>query len=165
MFSESRISTPSENDPPFSAGADTNIAQFPAELGLVETMRSINSGTSAQSGNDQNSTGSATAESGKNDVLKNSIDKNGKHQSTNSLKSEPFPQKNANTRQSNSSGYNYQRGGGISQRNNAGNEWSYRRMGFHRRNQSAGAEKGGLGSKMKQIYVVKQTTSGSSNAA
>ncbi|CAI9777467.1 unnamed protein product [Fraxinus pennsylvanica] len=164
-FSESRISTPSENDPTFSVAADTNIAQFPAELGLVDTLRSINSGTSAQSGIDQSSTGSATAESGKTDLLKNGIDKNGKHQSTNSLKTQPFPQKNASTRQGNSSGYNYQRGGGMSQRNKAGNEWSYRRMGFHGRNQSAGAEKGGHGSKMKQIYVAKQTTSGSSNAA
>ncbi|CAI9763293.1 unnamed protein product [Fraxinus pennsylvanica] len=164
-FSESRISTPSENDPTFSVAADSNIAQFPAELGLVGTLRSINSGTSAQSGIDRSSTGSATAESGKTDVVKNGIDKNGKHQSTNYLKTQPFPQKNSSTRQSKSSGYIYQRGGGMSQRNNAGNEWSYRRMGFHGRNQSSGAEKVGLGSKMKQIYVAKQTTSGSSNAA
>ncbi|KAL2528527.1 hypothetical protein Fot_21128 [Forsythia ovata] len=164
-FSESRISTPSENDPTFSVAADTNIAQFPAELGLVDSLRSINSGTSAQIGIDQSSSGSATAESSKTDVLKNGVDKNSKHQSTNSLKTQPFPQKNASARQINSSAYNYQRGGGMSQRNNAGNEWSYRRMGFHGRNLSAGAEKGALGTKMKQIYVAKQTASGSSNAA
>lgn len=145
--------------------ADTAIAKFPAELGLVGTLRSINSGTSTQIGIDQSSTGSSTAESGKTDILKNGIDKNGKHQSTNYLKTQPFPQKNSSTRQSNSSGYIYQRGGGMSQRNNAGNECSYRRMGFQGRNQSSGAEKFGLGSKMKQIYVAKQTKSGSSNAA
>ncbi|KAL2504898.1 Uncharacterized protein Adt_20519 [Abeliophyllum distichum] len=39
----------------------------------------------------------------------------------------------------------------MSQRNNAGNDWPYRRMGFHGRNQSAGAKKGGLGSKMKFV--------------
>ncbi|CAA2995762.1 Hypothetical predicted protein [Olea europaea subsp. europaea] len=164
-FSESRISTPLENDPSFSVAADTAIAKFPAELGLVGTLRSINSGTSAQIGIDQSSSGSSTAESGKTNILKNGIDKNGKHQSTNYLKAQPFPQKNSSTRQSNSSGYIYQRGGGMSQRNNAGNECSYRRMGFQGRNQSSGAEKFGLGSKMKQIYVAKQTKSGSSNAA
>ncbi|KAL2528529.1 uncharacterized protein Fot_21130 [Forsythia ovata] len=126
------------NDPTFSVSADTNIAQFPAELGSAHR-------TSAQIGVDQTSTGIATAESGKTDVLRNDIDKNGKYQSTNSLKTltfPTFPQKNASSRQSDSCGYNYQTGGGMSQRNNAGNDWP-----------------------MKQVYVAIQTTSGSSSAA
>ncbi|XP_027359703.1 uncharacterized protein LOC113868393 isoform X2 [Abrus precatorius] len=66
-----------------------------------------------------------------------------------------------------SSGYttNYQKGGSISLRNSSGGEWSHRRMGFQGRKQSLGADKSLSSSKVKQIYVAKQTLSGASTVS
>ncbi|KAI3452027.1 hypothetical protein Pfo_008692 [Paulownia fortunei] len=153
-FIESRTPTPLDNGPSFTVAADTNVAPFPAELGLVDSLRSTTA-SSGQSVAVQISPGSANAESGKTDTIEN-----GKHQNASSVKTQ-FSKKNASTQQGNTTGYNFQRGG-ISQRNHAGNELSHRRMGFHGRNQSTSVDKGFPASKMKQIYVAKQTTSGSS---
>lgn len=104
------------------------------------------------------STASANAGSGKID----SID-SAKQASATSVKSH-FSKKSTSTQHQqqggNAGGLYYQRGGGQSQRN-AGNE--YRRMGFHGRNHSSGVDKGFPPSKMKQIYVAKQTTNGNSS--
>ncbi|KAK4416202.1 hypothetical protein Salat_2445700 [Sesamum alatum] len=155
-FTESRTPTPSDNSPSFTVAQDTNVAPFPSELGLVDSgsLRSTSS-SSGQNVAVQSSSGSANAESNKTDTVEN-----GKHQSASSVKTQ-FPQKNASIQQGNTAGYNYQRGP-MSHRNNTGNEWSHRRMGFHGRTHSTGMDKGFPASKMKQIYVAKQTTSGSS---
>ncbi|KAH6760297.1 hypothetical protein C2S51_017246 [Perilla frutescens var. frutescens] len=153
-FTESRTPTPSDNGPSFTVAAETKVAPFPMELGLVDSMRSstASSGQSAV----QSLTGSANAESGKTDT----IDSGKQHQSASSVKSQ-FSKKNLSTQQgNNATGLYYQRGH-VSQRNNTGNELPHRRMGFHGR--------GGVDrsfpppSKMKQIYVAKQTTTGSSS--
>lgn len=153
-FTETCTPTPSDNGPSFTVAAGTNVAPFPTELGLVDSLRS----TTASSGQSvvQSLSGSANAESGKTDTIDS-----GKHQSASSVKSQ-FSKKNASTQQGNTTALYYQRGG-ISQRNNTGNEFSHRRMGFHGRNQSTGVDKGFPASKMKQIYVAKQTSSGSSS--
>ncbi|KAK6128980.1 hypothetical protein DH2020_037287 [Rehmannia glutinosa] len=154
-FIESRTPTPSDNGPSFTVASDANVAPFPSQLGLVDSVRS----TTASSGPSiaaQTSSGSANAESGKTNTIENA-----KQQNASSFKT-PFSKKNASTQQgNNTSGYNYQRGG-MSHRNNTGNEYSHRRMGYHGRSQSSGVDKGFPPSKIKQIYVAKQTTSGSS---
>ncbi|KAG8384388.1 hypothetical protein BUALT_Bualt04G0112900 [Buddleja alternifolia] len=152
-FTESRIPTPSDNNSPrFTVASDTNIAPFSAELGLVDPLRSTTT-SSGQSSVVKSSSGSANAEPCKNDKVESGIGNISKHQSASSVKTH-FSQK--------SSGYTYPRGG-MSQRNNTGNDWSHRRMGFHGRNQSTTSmDKSYPSSKMKQIYVPKQTTSGSS---
>ncbi|KAL0450340.1 UNVERIFIED_CONTAM: hypothetical protein Slati_1590400 [Sesamum latifolium] len=153
-FTESRTPTPSDNSPSFTVAPETNVAPFSSELGLVDSgsLRSTSS-SSGQNVAVQNSSGSANAESSKTDTVEN-----GKHQSASSVKTQ-FSQKS--TQQGNTAGYNYQRGA-MSHRNSTGNEWSHRRMGFHGRIHSTSMDKGFAASKMKQIYVAKQTTSGSS---
>ncbi|KAL9241561.1 hypothetical protein vseg_015662 [Gypsophila vaccaria] len=64
--------------------------------------------------------------------------------------------------QKNSSGYgHYQRGAG--QKNGSGADWSNRKMGFRGRNYSSGGDRTfAPTTKVKQIYVAKQSTSGTS---
>ncbi|XP_051141282.1 uncharacterized protein LOC127258477 [Andrographis paniculata] len=144
-FTDSRTPTPSDNGPSFSIPADKNVAPPPPELGLVDPLRSAPS-SSAPTVPIQTSSGNPNPELGKTDTTEN-----GKHQNTSSARSQ-FSQRNTSSRQGNTSGYRYSQRGGMSQRNNTGGEWSQRRLGFHGRNQ------GLPGSKMKQIYVAKQTT-------
>ncbi|PIN10099.1 Actin filament-coating protein tropomyosin [Handroanthus impetiginosus] len=152
-LTESRTPTPSDSGPSFTA-ADTNVTPFSTELGLADSLRS-NATSSGQSVAVQNLSGTANAESAKTDNIENS-----KRQNASSVKAQ-FSKKNTSNQQGNTSGYNSQRGG-MSQRNNTGNDWSYRRMGFHGRNHSSGVDKGFPSSKVKQIYVAKQSTSGNS---
>ncbi|CBI21433.3 unnamed protein product, partial [Vitis vinifera] len=98
------------------------------------------------------------------DTVKTDAVKNGSSSQTASsgLKSQSSQQKNLSGQQYNhSTGYNYQRGV-VSQKNGSGGEWSHRRMGFQGRNQTMGVDKNFPSSKMKQIYVAKQPTSGTS---
>lgn len=143
-FTEPRTQTPSDSGPSFTVAPDTTVAPFPSELGLVDSLRS----TAASSGN-------TNAASGKNDTIDT-----GKQASANSVKNQ-FPKKSGPTQHQpgNVSGQYYQRGG-SSQRNELPH---HRRMGFHGRNHSSGVDKGFPGSKMRQIYVAKQTTSGNSS--
>ncbi|KAL3813614.1 hypothetical protein ACJIZ3_014882 [Penstemon smallii] len=143
-FSESRCPAPSDSGPTFTVASESNVASFPSELGLV-----------ASSGQQSVVVQSSSSETG---TMENRHGNNGKHPNAGPVKAQ-FSQKNASTtqQQGNSSGYNYRRGD-VSHRNNAGNEWSHRRMGgFHGRNQSNAPA-----SKVKQIYVAKQTPTGSS---
>lgn len=145
-FSESRTSTPSDSSRSFPVAPDSAAAQFPDERGLLDSSSSTSGG-----GIKKSSSGSTFAEVSQTDSLPN-VNNSGH---------------NANAFKNHSTGYNYQRGGGVvSQKNGSGSEWSqHRRMGFHGRNQSLGAEKSyPPSSKMKQIYVAKQTTSGNSSA-
>ncbi|KAA8531702.1 hypothetical protein F0562_006581 [Nyssa sinensis] len=159
-FSESRTSTPSDGNRSFPVVADATVTQFPDELGLIDLSSSAGAGAPTHSGVSKSSSGSAIADGGKTGTV-GSSNKNG--QSTNSFKTQSSQPKNLSTQQYNhSAGYSYQKGGGVSQKNNSsGGEWSHRRMGFHGRNQSLGAEKSFPSSKMKQIYVAKQTSGAS----
>lgn len=145
-FSESRTSTPSDGSRSFPVAPDSAAAQFSDERGLLDSSSSTSGGGGVKS-----SSGSTFAEVGKTESLQN-VNSSGH---------------NTNVFKNHSTGYNYQRGGGVvSQKNSSGVEWSqHRRMGFQGRNQSLGAEKSyPPSSKMKQIYVAKQTTGGNSSA-
>ncbi|XP_031254410.1 uncharacterized protein LOC116112415 isoform X2 [Pistacia vera] len=166
-FSESRTSTPSESSRNYHAASDVTVTQLPDELGLVDSSNTTGPGTSTQNVVAKSLSLSTITDAGKIDVVQNS----GSSSSSESVgqnniatfKPQSSQQKNTSSQQySNSSGYSYQRGSGISQKNSSGGEWSHRRMGFHGRNQPFSAEKGFAPSKMKQIYVAKQTTSGTS---
>ncbi|XP_016497546.2 uncharacterized protein LOC107816357 [Nicotiana tabacum] len=161
-FLESHPSEASDGTPSFTVATDANAAQFPDELGLVHSSKSGATSGSAKSHVSQSSSGCVNADIGKNDSLRNGVSNNGKEPGSSGFKTHS-QQKNTSAQQSQSAGYNYHRGGGMSQRNMAGNDWSHRRMGFHGekgRNQSLGAEKGFSSTKVKQIYVAKQTVSG-----
>ncbi|KAI9198099.1 hypothetical protein LWI28_010106 [Acer negundo] len=161
-FSVSQTSTTSDGSRNFAT-----VTQLPDEFGLVDTSSSAGAGVSAPGIVAKSLSLSTIGDTGKADV-QNGSNSNTVGQNTNSaFKHQSSQQKNMSSQQyNNSSGYNYQRGSGVSHKNNnSGGEWSHshRRMGFHGRNQSFGAEKGFPPSKMKQIYVAKQnTTSGTS---
>lgn len=162
-FPESRNSTPSDSSRNFQAATDATVTQLPEELGLVHASSSTCAGASTQSSAVKTLSVSTAADAGKIETVQNgsSVGQN----TSSTFKPQPSQQKNTSSQQYNNlSGYNYQRGSGVSQKNSSGGEWSHRRMGFHGRNQSFGAEKGFSPSKMKQIYVAKQTPSGTSTA-
>ncbi|XP_059293651.1 uncharacterized protein LOC132046866 isoform X1 [Lycium ferocissimum] len=155
-FLESYPREGSDGTPSFTVATDANAAQFPVESGLGDSSKSGATGGSAQSLVSQSSSGCANADIGKNDAFRNGVSNSGKDQGVSGFKTQT-QQKNASTQQNQTAGYNYHRGGGMSQRNMGGNDWSHRRMGFHGRNQSLGAVPS---TKVKQIYVAKQTLSG-----
>ncbi|KAK9285011.1 hypothetical protein L1049_024193 [Liquidambar formosana] len=163
-FPESRTSTPSDSGRSFPVPTDATVTQFPDELGLVDPSSSTSAGASTQNVVTKSSSGGTSVDAGKSDAVQNS---NSSGQTTNSgFKAQSSQQKNFSAAHpySHSTGYNYQRGGGVSQKNSSGNEWSHRRAGYQGRNHSLGAEKNFQSSKMKQIYVAKQTPSGTSTA-
>ncbi|KAM7250117.1 hypothetical protein ACFE04_022000 [Oxalis oulophora] len=146
---------PSSDNSCFPVTTTSNVSQLPDELGLVDSSSS--SGASTQN-TLANSTTSASnvADVGKSVVAPDS--RSGRNTNS-SFKS---------SQQSNMAGqqqYGYQRGGGgFSQKNNSGGEWSHRRTGgFQGRNQPIGADKGFPPSKMKQIYVAKQPSTGTTS--
>ncbi|CAL5326257.1 unnamed protein product [Camellia sinensis] len=164
-FSESRTSTPSDSSRNFAMATDSTATQFPDELGLVDSSSSTGAGASTQCAVKKSSSGGTIADVGKTDAVQNVGSNSGNNgHASNAFKTQSGQPKNLSAQQysHHSSGYNYQRGG-ISQKNSSGGEWAHRRMGFHGRNQSLGAEKSYPTSKMKQIYVAKQTTSGTSS--
>lgn len=146
-FPESRTPTPSDNGPSFTVAADTSAAAFPNELGLVDSLRS-KAGSSGPS-TVQSLSPSTNAETTK----PHTIDSGKQHQKTH------LPKKNLPNQQGSNAGFYYQRGH-MSQKNSTGNETSHRRMGFHGR---GGVDRSFHASKMKQIYVAKQTTTGNSS--
>ncbi|KAK3015776.1 hypothetical protein RJ639_005431 [Escallonia herrerae] len=161
-FPESRTSTPSENGRTFPLVADASATRFPDEFGLVDSSSSIVASVSAQGAVNQSSTGSAIENVGVTRTIRGVSSNNTSSQSSNAFKTQHSQQKNfSNQQYSHSTGYGYQRGG-VSQKNSSVGEWSHRRMGFHGRNQSLGAEKIFPPSKVRQIYVAKQTTGGTS---
>lgn len=160
-FSEVRSSTPSENGASFAVATEANARQFPNELGLVDSSRSISAGLPSQTVVSESSSTSVPADVGKTDHLRSIGSNNNEGHNSSGFKARSTQQKNLSAHQNHPSNYNYQRGGGgaASHRSSStGNEWSHRRMGFHGRNQSFGAEKGFPSSKMKQVYVAKQTS-------
>ncbi|XP_059623867.1 uncharacterized protein LOC132266876 isoform X2 [Cornus florida] len=161
-FSDSRTSTPSDSNQSFPVATDATVTQFPDGLGL-DSLGSAAAGMSTQSAiNKGSSSGSNKADVGKTGVGLNCSSNNGKSHSTNDFRTESSQQKNPASQQyGHYAGYNYHRGGG-SQKNNLSGEWSQRRLGFHGRNQSNGSDKNFPVSKVKQVYVAKQPTSGAS---
>lgn len=163
-FSESRTSTPSDKNRNYPVATDATVTQLPDELGLVDPSSSTGTGVSAHVVMPRSSSVNISADASKTDDAQNGSS-NGSGQGTASNKFQPSQHKNNISAQQygHSSGYNYQRGGGASQKNSMGAEWNHhRRSGFQGRNQSLGAEKSFHSSKMKQIYVAKQSSSGTS---
>ncbi|KAG8642621.1 uncharacterized protein LOC110627283 isoform X2 [Manihot esculenta] len=166
-FPESQITMPTDNTQNYPTATDASVTQLPDELGLVDSSRSINAGTSTQSTVAKSSSAGNISDASKTDAVHNGSGSNSSSsQSTSSaFKMQPSHQRSTSAQNySNSSGYNYQRGGGISQKNSSGGEWSHRRVGYQGRNQSLGSEKS-FPSKMKQIYVAKPTASGTPMAS
>ncbi|XWS41920.1 hypothetical protein CRYUN_Cryun17cG0123700 [Craigia yunnanensis] len=155
-FPESRTSAPSDSSQKFPVATDSTITQLPDELGLVEPSHSTIATASAHVAKSLSL--NAVADAGKTDVQNGGGIKS-RGQSTN-----PAFKAQSSQHYSNSPGYNHQRGSGISQKNGSG-EWTHRRMGFQGRNQSMGGDKNFPTSKMKQIYVAKQTTNGTSTSS
>ncbi|XP_004509208.1 uncharacterized protein [Cicer arietinum] len=168
-FTGSRTSTSSDSDRNFPRAADVNVNQLPDELGLVDTSNSTASKTSAQGViNKTPSVVTNTDAAAKVDSQTGNRSNINNQNASSTYKTQPSQQINVSTQQQHydhSSGHNnYQRGGGgASQRNSSGGEWSHRR--YHGRNQSLGGDKNFSSSKVKQIYVAKQTISGSSTVS
>nr|KYP43876.1 Switch-associated protein 70 [Cajanus cajan] len=163
-FTGSRVSTSSDGDRNFPRAADMNVNQLPDELGLVDASNSTLAKTSAQ--DVINKTPTIPITDGVKVDVQNANGSNSNNQNaSSSFKSQPSQVNNSTQQSDHSSGHtsNYQRGGG-SQRNNSGGEWSHRR-GYQGRNQSLGADKNYSSTKVKQIYVAKQTISGASSVS
>lgn len=160
-FSESQTSAPSDSNGTFPVVADARHPQSPDELVSVGTLSHISAGMSTNTVTHQSSTESVTSDAGKREAVQNGRSNTGSGLSMNSFKPQHSQQKNSSSQQYNNT-TGYQRGGG-SQRNSSTGDWSYRRMGFHGKNNSLGADKILPNSKVRQIYVAKQTK-GSSTA-
>jgi hypothetical protein len=165
-FVDSRSSTPSDSSRNFPVATDATVTQLPDELGLVDPSSSTSTGALAQAVVTNNSSVNTITDAGKADVQTGGSRNSSGQNTSSTCRTQSLSQhKNMSAQQySHSSGYNYQRGGGVSQKN-SGADWSHRRMGFQGRNQSLGAEKSFPSSKMKQIYVAKQTNSGTSTGS
>lgn len=166
-FPDSRNSTPSDKNRSYPVTTDTTVTQLPDELGLVDPSSSTRNGVSAHDVIPKSSSVSLSSDAGKSDVAQNVSSSVSGHNNSSNVKTQPLQHKNniSSQQYGHSSGYGYHRGGGASQRNNSAGEWTHRRMGFQGRNQSIGGEKGFHSSKPKQIYVAKQTSTGSATAS
>ncbi|XWS33622.1 hypothetical protein CRYUN_Cryun22dG0098700 [Craigia yunnanensis] len=153
-FIESQTATPSDSSRKFPVATDATITQLPDELGLVESSSSTIAPASAQHVAKSLSL-TIVADAGKTD-----IQTGGGMKSSGQITNPAFKAQSSQ-HYNNSSGYNHQRGSGVSQKYNSG-EWTHRRMGFQGRNQSMSGDKNFTASKMKQIYVAKQTNNGTS---
>ncbi|XP_077250049.1 uncharacterized protein LOC143889655 [Tasmannia lanceolata] len=170
-FHEPRSSMPPDSARNFSMTTESTT-QFPDELGLVDPS---NPATSHVSTTRPGSYNSSNANTNVQNIAKSSS------RSTSANPSENGPVGNNTTSMSSAFrtqtvqpnpssqhylhpiGYTDQRvgGGGVSQKVSSGGEWP-RRMGFQGRNQTSGTEKNIVAPKMKQIYVPKPSTSGTS---
>lgn len=138
----------------------TKSFQFPNELGgLANSSSSTVTVTPTQG---QSSSGSTTGKT--NDAaVQSGNSNNGSGQSVNNNNAIKNQQKNISGHHQYN---NHSTGYGVSQKSGGSSgEWAHRRMGFHGRNHSLGAEKNFPNSKMKQVYVAKQTRSGPSTVA
>ncbi|KAF8023152.1 hypothetical protein BT93_F0600 [Corymbia citriodora subsp. variegata] len=150
-YAETRTSTP-ESSRNFPVATDASASRLPDELGLLDPSNS-SSGASTQSVVAKNSPLNAG-----NVNHPNGGDNDGCSSETTAVfENKPSQQRSISSQNySSSSAYNYARGG-PSQK---GNEWPHRRTGFPGRNHSYGSEKSFASSKVKQIYVAKQTIGG-----
>lgn len=160
-FPDSQNLTSSDSNRNFSVATDGTVTQLPDKLGLIHPASSTILGTPAQAVVTGASSVHTIADAGKIDLQAGSSKNSSGHSTSPTFKTQPSQHKSTTAQQYvHSSGYKYQRGGGATQKNSLGAESSHRRMGSQARNQSLGAEKSFPPSKMKQIYVAKQTTSG-----
>ncbi|PON39803.1 hypothetical protein PanWU01x14_302320 [Parasponia andersonii] len=166
-FPESRNSSSSDKNRSYPVTTDATVTQLPDELGLVGPSSSTSNGVSAHNVVCKSSSVSINPDAGKTDVARNGSNNVSGQNTSSNVQTQPSPHKNniSGHQYGPSSGYNYHRGSGASQRNSSVGEWTHRRTGFHGRNQSLGAEKSFHSSKTKQIYVAKQTSTGSSTAS
>lgn len=160
-FPDSRSSMPSDSSRNFPVPTDATVTQFPDELGLVDPGSSSGTGAQPQAVVTSSSSVSTVADVGKTDLQARSSKISSGHGTNSVFKTQSSQHK----QYGHSSGYSYQRGGGVSQKNSSGAEWTHRRMGLQGRNQSLGAEKSFPPAKIKQVYVAKQTTSGTSTVS
>ncbi|KAK7267101.1 hypothetical protein RIF29_19765 [Crotalaria pallida] len=151
-FTSPQIST-SDGDRNLSTASDVKVNQLPDELRLVDHSNSTAAKVSTQSVDNKIPSDAAKA-----DLQIGSGSNSNNQNASSAIKSQPSQQCSISTQQyDHSSGYTNQRGGNVSHRHSSsGGEWSHRRTGFQGRNQSLGADK----SKVKQIYVAKQTMGG-----
>jgi hypothetical protein len=141
----------------FPVTTNSNVSQLPDELGLVDSS----SGEQNTIANNHSSSASNVVDVGKTVVAPDSV-RIGRSTNSSYKPQSSHQQNNMGAQQQ----YGYQRGGGggFSQKN----EWSHRRTGGFqgRNNQPMGADnKGFAPSKMKQIYVAKQPTPGTSTTS
>lgn len=164
-FTGSQASTSSDGDRNFSRPAEVNVNRLPDELGLVDTSNSTVAKTSTKSAVNKAPSVIPMTDAIKVDVQNGNGSNSNNQNASSSFKSQPSQQGNISTQQSDHpSGYtNYQRGG-VSHRNSSGGESSHRR-GYQGRNQSMGADKNFPSTKVKQIYVAKQSISGASTVS
>ncbi|KAL4343610.1 hypothetical protein HN51_061889 [Arachis hypogaea] len=160
-FTNSRTSTPSEGDRSFPRAADVN--QLPDELGLVDAS---NPTAAKAEQNVVNKTPSLINIADAGEVSsQNGKGSNSNNQGASSaFKSQPSQQNISTLHYDNSSGHGHYQRGTVSQRNSSGGEWSHRR--YQGRNQTMGTtDKSFPSSKVKQIYVAKQTIGGASSTS
>lgn len=161
-FPTSQTSAPSDGDRNFPTGAGVNFNRLPDELGLVDPSNSA-AKQSALGSVIKTPSVSIIADAAKVDVQSGNGSKSNSQNASAAFKSQPLEKNNTSQQYDQSSGYtNYQRP--VSQKNNSGAEWSGRRMGLQGRNQTLGADKNFSTSKVKQIYVAKQTNAGASGS-
>ncbi|XP_010270022.1 PREDICTED: uncharacterized protein LOC104606489 [Nelumbo nucifera] len=178
-FHEPHSSSPPDSRS-FPVTTEATATQFPDELGLMDpsntsttrvsssrpvSFSSSNENAKAQSVVTKSSSRNAVANAGDGGASNNSSNtSNSGRQSVNSVfKAQTSQQQTSSNHQYlHHAGYLDQRG--VSQKVGSGGEWSHRRMGFQGRNQSSGTEKNLASSKIKQIYVAKAATSGTSAA-
>lgn len=154
-FSDTQTPAPSDSNRTFPVVAAARHPHSSGELELVDTSTNVIT--------HQSSAESAMADTGKREAVQNGSTSASSSHSMDSLKQQRSQQKTLSSQQyNNPTGYNYQRGR-ASQKNNSEGEWPYRRMGFQGRNHSPATEKMLPNSKVRQIYVAKQTK-GSSTA-
>ncbi|XP_026389614.1 uncharacterized protein LOC113284385 [Papaver somniferum] len=179
----STATLPQDNRRNFPASNDATIAaQFPDELGLVEPA--ISTGTHVLNGSRTttfSSSNTSFCSTNNNGSVHNTVSKGssrinagnngaggGIHSSSSNNQSMNSAHKNQSSahHQQNSTHQHYNLGQRAKTSSTSGSEgeWSHRRMGgFQGRNQSSGVDNKNFGaSKMKQIYVAKTTTSGTS---
>ncbi|KAM6564342.1 hypothetical protein CsatB_024340 [Cannabis sativa] len=163
-FPESRNTMSSDKNRNCPMATDASVTRLPDELGLVDPSSTTGKVVSAHNVASKGSSVSMNSDTSKPDVSQNVSSSGSGQNTTSNVKAQPAQHKSniSGQQYGHSSGYNYHRGGGVSQRNSSTGEWTHRRQGFHGRNQSVGGEKSFHSSKMKQIYVAKQTSTGSS---
>ncbi|XP_010263559.1 PREDICTED: uncharacterized protein LOC104601792 isoform X2 [Nelumbo nucifera] len=177
-FHEPRSSAPPDSSRSFPVANDATASQLPDELGLVEQSNSsttrVSSGRPASfnspNGNVKaqtvvtKSTSRNAVANASDSVSVNSSSSNNSQSMNSVFKTQSSQQTSSTQQYIHPTGYSDQRGGGVSQKDSSGSEWSHRRIGFQGRNQSSGTDKSFASSKMKQIYVAKSSISGSSAA-
>ncbi|KAK4253053.1 hypothetical protein QN277_010881 [Acacia crassicarpa] len=160
-FPTSQTSAPSDGDRNFPTGAGVNYNRLPDELGLVDPSNSSAAKQSALSSVIKTPSVGIIADAARVDIQSGNGSNSNSQNASAAFKSPSLEKNNSTQQYDHSSGY-YQRS--VSQKNSSGAEWSGRRMGLQGRNQSLGTDKSFSTSKVKQIYVAKHTTAGTSGS-